>query len=46
MDAIKFLRAWSESIEKKSQQPLASFLDDVYAIEYIGSKKMRTSQSI
>ena len=42
MDAIKFLRAWSESIEKKSQQPLASFLDDGCSIEYIGRKKMQT----
>ena len=42
MDAIEFLRAWSESIAKKSQQPLSSFLDDGCAIEYIGRKKMQT----
>ena len=41
MDAIKFLRAWSESIAKKSQQPLASFLYDGCAIEHIGRKKFQ-----
>ena len=38
----KFLRAWSERIAKKSQQPLAGFLDDGCSIEHIGRKKIQT----
>ena len=42
MRAIEFLRAWSESINKKTQHPLASFLADGCAIEYLGRKQIQT----
>ena len=42
MRATEFLQAWSESINKKTQHPLASFLADGCAIEYLGRKQIQT----